>query len=791
MIKFQNFLLFVFISFSVANVCQAQENWQESSENYKNNFNLTRETIFLHLNKTSVAPSEDLWFSAYVYDVRKHLPNRETMNLNLNLYDERGIFMDSKVLYISNGKGSAFLRLDPGKFIPGKYFIQASTNYMQNFKEDLTYIQPFEVLGKEHDTMSIEEKFDLQLLPEGGHLLAGVVNSVGVKLINNNGEGVSFDDAVLLDPNNVEITTIKSNRFGISRFYFIPEPDKEYRLKVRTENGDEIEKSISKAEKSGISMVSMARDEDFLLSIRTNSQTREILNDEVFLITIHRDGKIKSLELKFPEEKLEANIIISKDSLYPGVNTITVFDGELQPRLERVVFNDKGLKRAGMRGRMTGKEGDSIAIQLTSTPPVNNTSLSVSILPSETLANNPNHNIRSAFWLKPYVRGTIENASYYFSGNSSKRKNYDLDLLLLTQGWSKYNWRDTSENEVEEVFKRATGFNIVGRVEGRRKRNEKSLLIRSDEESGLFEIVPISDNNSFKLDNVYVKDSTALSFSLIDEKKNKMSKPSIHLNIYPLKEQENSENIIARTKVKRSNLESVEIPEGFIGEAVALDTVMLKSKIKVKERYGGDIPLIEQEIEITPEIVNMFHYIKDFIGTKGFRVQDTDIGGVEITSRFRSSILIDDLRPMIYYNGARVGRDFPLLSTLPSSEVESITISRRGNGEGMDGVNGVIKINTKQGGTTMKSNENTMTRIITSNGFIENKEFYAPKYNSYSHSAFTNFGVIDWIPNLFLDMRGNAELKVLNVLQPEINLYIEGMSADGVLFSEVLTVKTR
>lgn len=788
---FQNFLLIVFISFFIINDCPAQNNWQKSSEEYKNNYNLAREIVFLHLNKTSVAPAENIWFSAYVYDVRKHLPDQETMNLNLTIFNEGGVNIESKVLYVSNGKGSAFIHLDPQKFIPGKYFIQASTDYMQNFKEDLTYIQPFEVLGKQQTDIRSEEEFDLQLLPEGGHLLAGVVNSVGVKLINKSGEGVPFDGVVMVDTNNVEITTFRSNSFGISKFFFLPESNKQYTLKVQTENGDNIEKNISRAAKRGISLVSTARDEDFLLSLRTNPGTREEIKDEIFLIAIHRDGKIKNLELKFPADKMEANILISKDSLYPGVNTITVFDEEFQPRLERLIFNDKGLKRAGIRGRMIGNEGDSIAIQLTSTSPVKNTSLSVSVLPSETLANNPNHNIISAFWLKPYVRGTIENANHYFSGRNSKRKNHDLDLLLLTQGWSKYNWKDTGKNEVKEVYKRATGFEIVGKVEGRRKRNENSLLIRSDEESGFFEIVPINENNSFKIENIYVADSTAFSFSLIDEKKNRMSKPAIQLNIFPLKNQEDKENIFEITKVKKSGLESIDIPEGFIGEAVALDTVMLTSKTKVNEKYGGDIPLIEQKIEITQEIANMFHYIKDFIGTKGFRVQDTDIGGVEITSRFRSSIMIGDLRPIIYFNNARVGRDFPLLSTLPSSEVESITISRRGNGEGMDGVNGVIKINTKQGGTTDITKKNTVTRIITSNGFVENKEFYAPKYNSYSHSAFRNFGAIDWRPNLFLDMKGNTKFNVLNVLQPEINLYIEGMSAGGVLFSEVLTVKTR
>lgn len=788
---FRFFLLAFFFSVSLTDIGQAQENSQELEKMYINDFNLTRETIFLHLNKTSVVPGENLWLSAYVYDTGLHMPNQETVNLSVAVYDEKGTHLDTKVLYIFHGKGAAFIHLDPERFIPGNYFVRASTNYMQNFKEDLSYTQTFEVLGKQSPVNNIEESFDLQLLPEGGHLLAGVVNSVGVKLINNRGNGIAFEDAVLLEAKKAEVTTFKSNEFGIARFFFTPEAEKEYTLKLRTENGKEIEKKISGAEKTGIALVTTANDDHFLLSLRTNLETREKLEDEDFLIAMHRDGQIKTLEFSFPEDQLEANIIISKDSLFTGVNTITIFDGKLQPRLERLIFNEKRLKRAEVRGRMTENQGDSIVIQLASKPNINNASLSISVLPSGTLANNPNHNILSTFWLRPYVRGTIDKGHYYFSKGRTERKNRDLDLLLLTQGWSKYSWKDSSKNETEEAYKRVSGFDIVGRVEGRRSRKEKTLLIRSEQESGFFEIVPINDDNSFKLENVHIEDSTALSFSLINEKKKEMRKPAVHFNIYPLKSEKNASEIPEFTTLEKSSSKATVPLKGFIGEAVMLDTVMLTTKKKIDERYGGDVPLIEQKIEITEKIVDSYHYLKDFIATQGFRVQETSAGSAEITSRFHSSIRSRDLRPIIYFNGARIGREFALLSTLTSSQVESVTISRRGNGEGMEGVNGVIKIEMKKGEAVRGKEDNTVTSIITSNGFAENKEFYTPKYSSYSHSAFSNYGVIDWISNLRLDSRWKTELKVLNVLHPEMTLYIEGMNLNGVLFSEVLTVKTR
>ena len=52
-----------------------------------------------------------------------------------------------------------------------------------------------------------------------------------------------------------------------------------------------------------------------------------------------------------------------------------------------------------------------------------------------------NTNIEAAFLLTPYLKGYIEKPSYYFN-NTDRKKLIELDLLLLTQGWSKYDWND-------------------------------------------------------------------------------------------------------------------------------------------------------------------------------------------------------------------------------------------------------------------------------------------------------------------------------------------------------------
>src|SRR5699024_2381390 len=115
---------------------------------YQKYFGLNREAVYLQLNKTKVIPQENIWFSAYVFDSRIMKPSSKTTNLHVNLYDDQGKLMEAKTLFINNGKGEGFFKLDTIRYHPGDYLIKASTKYMANFKENLAFTQGFSILGK-------------------------------------------------------------------------------------------------------------------------------------------------------------------------------------------------------------------------------------------------------------------------------------------------------------------------------------------------------------------------------------------------------------------------------------------------------------------------------------------------------------------------------------------------------------------------------------------------------------------------------------------------------------------
>lgn len=762
----------------------------ELEENYIDYFKLNREIVFLHLNKTTMIEKENLWISAYVYNMALNSPNIETVNLDLNVFNESGKFLESKTVLITGGKGSVFIDLNNEIYSEGKYYIRASTKYMGNFKEDLSYLQTFEILG--NSTLEEGEKeqvFDLHLLPEGGHILADVNNTIGVKLNDSNGNPVIFSKGKLMDSKSNIIGEFKSNQLGLAKFNFLAEANQSYNVEVTTYNGETVKGILPKAALKGFSFSGNNLKDQFIFGIKTNKNSYDLVRDKKFHAAIHKDGNIKDFTFQFPKDAIDVSFKLGKDSLFSGVNTITIFDENFNPLLERLFFNDKNNKRIRVSAKTMGTPSDSITINLKSLEAIENNSLSISVLPATTKAYGSNHNILSAFYLKPYIKGDLINANYYFSDEDPRKIKYDLDLLLLTQGWSKFEWNAIYNNTPEELFPSERGFTISGNIQGRNEKKENTLFIKS-EETGLFEIVNIENDNSFILENIYILDNSKLSYGIMNDKNSKISKPLIYANVLPNKSQSSLklQNSFKKYKVQDDNKINI---ENFILDAESLDTVMLTGENKKADKYLNDLRVIKPEVTITEEIENRYQYITDYIAANGFRVLQGGYGSLVIENRTPSSISRDATPiPQIFFNGMRLGTDTSPLVYLKTSEVESIIISTSGIGYGMNGNNGVIEIKTRKGRSSTSSRE-TIKEIITTNGFSANQEFYAPKYTSYSGDAFKNYGVISWVSDLSLGENGIGSFKVLNTMQKEISVFIEGMASNGSLISEIIKLKTQ
>lgn len=763
---------------------------------YKDYFQLNREAVFLQLNKTKVLPKESLWFSAYVYDPRVLKPNVETTNLHVNIYDESGKLKKAKTVFINNGKGEGYFKLDTLNFKPGNYLVKAFTRYMDNFPEDLAFSQGFKILGESEQSTEKgkENHYDLQLLPEGGHLLANAQNTIGVKLIDGNGKGIFFSDAKVLNSENHVVTTFKANQFGMAKFNLTFKSGENYTVKVQLENGKPLSVKLQKPDLHGLAFsINNLVANTVYVSVRTNPSSLNQVAGKKFYVAFHREGLLESVPFVFPKNKTNITLQISKKFFSSGVNIITIFNQDFKPLLERQVFYAKNLKRKHITTHLFKNHGDSLSINLSSKLKQGNHAMSISVLPGNTKSYTPDNDIFSAFYIEPFIKGNLEHGSYYFSEGNARRKAYDLDLLLLTQGWSKYKWRDIFKRTPTGYYKPERGFTISGQVSKRDKETEKQVMIKG-KKSSLFEVADLDTKNHFSVDKLFVLDNSKVSFGLMNNKKKKVKQSAIYTTVNPQRDTKPlgkmPRTAFAGLESQKTKAEISSIPKDFIQSAQRLDSVFIKSKKAKEDRDNIRTSILAHQKIVDEDMAMSYIYITDYIASQGFRV-NRSFTSVSITTMAALS-LRGPAHPLVRLDGMDIGGDLMPLTTLQTSDVKSITINKTGLGGGMNAAGGIISIVTKSGDfySGGKPSESTKT-LKMNNGFAENKEFYAPKYSNYSSETFSNYGVIDWFPNVQMNAGGAKTIKIFNTIQPSVKLYIEGMTADGSLISEELTVKTR
>ena len=788
--------VFLFLNFSLFAQTKPKDP-SELAQTYSDYFSLNREAVFLHLNKTALAPQEELWFAAYAFSPQFYLPN-STTNLHVNVYNSDGKLMEAKTISMAQAKGQGFFELNPDNFPPGDYVIQAGTKYMQNFKEDATFSQSFRILGETAASV-VPREYDLQLLPEGGHLVNNVYNSVGVKIIDNLGKGVAFNTGQVLNSQDEVVSNFKSNRFGISKFNFRPQAGQNYKVNVELRDGKVISMPVPQPEEKGMVLASTSLGDKMLFNFKTNEETFQSLAGKTFMFAFHKDGAMKALSFMFSEVDMSANLTIDKSALHKGVNTITVFNEEMEPVLERLVFNRDSINRKQISAEFKRRDLDSLVIGLSAKEKLEAHSMSISVLPAETVAYKPDNNIFSAFYLEPYLQGDVENGGYYFSDKVSlRRRNYDLDLLLLTQGWSKYSWDNIFRNQPREKYAHEQGFILSGNIANRKLESGKTLFIGSPTEN-ISIITNVEDNNTFKAENLFIRDSAQVSFSILKDKRSR-SKLGVLAKVLPARDTvgiDPPKYLQLRIKEDIEETGKSNIPDNFISGAEELNTVYLENKVLTEieenrelERKLNRGDMYGRTEVFTEEEAKMYGTLFSFLQDRGFEARSGNMYSRRELMRKPpgASLGLPGQPAIIFIDGME--SDLVDLKALRPIHVKSIYTNptgfgSRGFGRGGATGGGLIEIITNN---SYSRNSENATTLQLANGFAAPKEFYAPKYSSYNNEQFRSYGVIGWLP--YVSLEDQNEIQIFDTRQP-VRLFIEGIAADGALISGEILIEAK
>ncbi len=779
------YVIFSFYLIFINPTTYSQDFSSQLTKAYKKYFELPRESIFLHLNKNIFFKGENIWFSGYVYNRKTGLPFLETTNLYCGIYDATGKLLTKKLFYVENGVVSGNMLLDPS-FDSGELIIKAYTNWMKNFTEDDAFVQKIYVLDRYIASVSdIQNKYSIHVTPEGGNLIINIPNTIGFNIESAVPVKRKIKQGIVLnDKNEVILKNIESNNNGIGKFSITPKHNRTYFLEIELNDGKIIRKALPESKEIGINIsINNLIDGKVYAAIQTNIKTFETIKNKGFYLATHRDGMIKIQRFLF--DKREKTIIIPKKTLLPGINIITLFDDQSNPVLERLIFNEYQFKskRLDPNIEIINKTKDSIEIEVSlNSKNTNLSSLSVSILPEETQAYNKNTSIFSNFLLQPYIKTTIRN-EWNFLRKTNRYTLYELDALLLTSGWSRYDWKNIFKAPPIKKIDFERGIEIKGEVLNPTNPARDQVILYQPGVENLM-TANIRSEGKFELKNQYILKGETLNIG-ISNGKSLQKDPEIRLDFFPKTEKDSisfsslNSSVFNFENTSKDHNYSIEIRDNE--NIISLDSVMINQKKKATKLTRN--PKLTKGIfegrKIEKTDVRKHVKLSNYIRRLGFKTRSNIVNGT-------FSILpktIGHYPPIVIINDFRIEDNN--LSDLLLDSVDEIYYEHFG----MQGSNGgTIYIYQKYGKDMLGSQEKMIKKIATE-GFEKPQYYFNPKLGSITDKTFLNFGHIHWEFNLIMDGGKSRRISFPHYNLEGAKLLIEGMTQNGKLISSIKLIE--
>ncbi len=754
-------------------------------DSYTKYFELPRELIYIQTNKTDYIQGEDIWFKGYIYDQLNEVPSRRSSNIEIGIYDSLGRQLQKKLHLAYEGTVRGNIEID--SLPQGNYILKASTNWMRNFLENQAYSTSFRITdSQENSNSTVKEtsyKYDLQILPESGNLLLGMINTIGIKLINEYEKGIAGASGQIFDNQGNEITRFTTNNFGLSSCKFLYDSQKSYTAKVTLNDKTVVTSPIPRAYKSGvtINVVNGFKDKILIALNKSNST-----NENQYDLIIHQNGKIKNIDIDFNEEE-HLSLTFNRGDLFAGLNTITLFNKNQQPLAERLVFNNYFKINQKITLEAVKRSSDSILLSAyTSTKDSIYYNLSISVLPEDSEAYYKNDNIVSTFKLSSHIKGYIENPSYYFI-SSNRRKKFDLDLLLMTQGWSKYKWENIFNKIPRANYEFENGLKLTGKLNAKIEKDWQKSLFLFAFKNGESKVLYLDDDGAFELENLFPTIGENLQLAFLNDK---AKKPTLYTSLHFKKNNDviskRALSIIAAQFNKFPKQEEVNL-DGFItGNTIELEEVIVKKIVK-KRFTGNNFSKNGQNVEINEDNYSRYADLLNFIernGNGGFRVFKDITGSVAIVSSRSNGIRGPE--PVLVFLDDSPLSDLSILANFPLQNVQNVFFDKSGLGYGIRAAGGVIKIYSRKTSLRSVKTKSPIYSKVLKKGFEPIKEYYSPKYVSYNIMAFKKYGVVHWLSDIYISNNQPTLFKIPDTKQKKIKCYIEGMDSEGRLISDFI-----
>jgi hypothetical protein len=786
------------------------------------------EKAYLQLDKAYYAAGDDIWFKAYVTVGSKHQLSGISGILNVELINYKGLIEQAVKLPLVSGLTWGDFKL-ADTIHAGNYRIRAYTNWMRNAGNDYFYDRTIsignaifhsaaanndhrhkQVKGSQQavNAKPMSGKINVQFFPESGNLVYGISSKVAFKAVGEDGLGKDIK-GVIVDEQNQEITRFSSQHLGMGVFNLLPASGKTYKARITYADGSEKGMDLPTPLISGY-VLHIDNTDPLYIEVKIDASAdmiRENATGGVNLIAqaggeVYYAAKSKSVCSSFSS-------VVPKSKFPSGIVQFTLFSGDGEPLNERLVFiqNPDQVNLAVSASEKTFIPRGKMKIELAAKgdqgkPALGNFSVAIIDESKAPIDEMDESTIFSNLLLTSDIRGYIQKPNYYFACVGAQGKE-DLDVLMLTQGYHRFAWKQIlTNNFMPVVYKPESSLEITGHLKtlrGKPVPQGKVSLLSSFH--GFFMVDTVTDANGyFAFENMQFNDSVKF---VIQSRKTKSTK-NVEIELDSI----TSPAVTFNRK----------LPNLYASADTGFAAYLANSKKIYNEqvRYGiGDHTRILKEVEIAakkPLLENSSNLNGPGNADQVLLAKAINTGCPTIANCLMGKLTAVFFKydmdkmvyfPCIYQSGKAVPMkikvdgmsvDAETLNTLPPEIVESVEVLRFSSKTaiyGFEGYNGLILINTKKGNYTEAASIGNII-AFSPKGYYKAREFYSPQYDDPK----TNTQMADlrttiyWNPNIATGKDGIATFEYFNAdTKGAYRIVVEGIDEKGNLARQLYRYK--
>ncbi|MGY4383467.1 hypothetical protein ACVWYN_000486 [Pedobacter sp. UYP24] len=466
--------------------------------------------------------------------------------------------------------------------------INLDDSYLESFVEQKrggVITKTFPLFGKWSQS-------DVQFLPEGGVLLAGVKNKIGFRAVGQNGKGLAITGKVV-DGEGHLISNINTTHAGIGSFEIDTKAGVDYTADVRLTNGQQMLYKLPKAKTDAYQLGCSLQDTHQLISVRTNDPS--LSNNKDLSVVISSGGAVVYQKpIKLISGK--ANIEIELDSLPMGVSKVELINKNAVVNSRVIFVNNKKVLTAKLKlnkSAFVKKELVQISAESMDQTKLNG-NFSATITRLDTLQNNKKNEVTifSSLLLSSDLKGYIEEPNYYFLDREEKRLKA-LDDLMLTQEFDKYEKvRGAAINQLFTVEKAKTVISgKVTTLDERPAVNAKVTIVSLN--SNIMEETKSDGTGTFAFDGIRINQGTR--FTVQGKLANNSDRLIISVDeIDPMTMGINPNRAEMNMKLLDMEQNDVEAPLYIVAKSRNLKEVkinaQLKQEVTYTKQFGNFVP---------------------------------------------------------------------------------------------------------------------------------------------------------------------------------------------------------